>query len=113
VENKKMRKHSDIITVWPKGGIPDDFGNDTFLPPLHYYVRYEDRTTTFIDAQGNQVRGRATVHMEHDDFIMDLGDAVYYGKSTEPLPIHGSFWCKDRRRDKSLSGSRQVFRYVV
>ena len=112
-QNKKLRKYADVITVWPKNGEPDDFGNDTFGDPVQYYVRYEDRTSTFIDAQGNQSRGRATIHVEGEGHIMELGDAVVEGIYETSAPIQSAFWCKDRRRDKSISGNRQVFRYVV
>lgn len=116
MENKKSRKQSDIITVWKQDGNADDFGNPFYSAPVHYYVRYEDRTTTFIDSNGNQSRGRATLHVEMpagSEHIMSLNDKVVEGKVTSTVPPFDAFFCKDRRRDKNLSGSRVVFRYTV
>lgn len=109
--NKKTRKTPNLCTIWRRTGEPDAYGNQTYDTPVYAWTKYTDQQRLFINLDGIEERGRASVFCEQD--IMGMGDMVFNGYSESTTPILGSFSVKDRRAITNFSGKRTEHRYTV
>jgi|AntRauTorckE6833_2_1112554.scaffolds.fasta_scaffold40313_2 hypothetical protein len=109
--NKKTRRTPDVVTVWKQIGEPDAYGNLSYTTPVYAWVKYNDQQKLFVNLDGVEQRGRASIFCEKD--VMAIGDVAFFGESLESSPSKGSFTVKDRRSISSFSGGRTEFRYVI
>lgn len=109
--NKRTRKAPEVATIWKLSGEPDAYGNQSYEAPIYAWVKYNDQQRLFIDLDGHEKRGRATVFCEQD--IAKIGDVILNGVSEEITPVPGSFSVKDRRAISNFSGTRTEYRYTV
>ena len=105
-----MNKHPDDITYWKKGAI-DYMGQPVWDGPHTAKCRWEDEQRLYLTDNGREARGRSTIFLPEG--LLEIGDYVYEGVSTDAEPPTGSFEVKQPRKIKSLRGTRVEHRYIV
>ena len=105
-----INKHPDKITYWKSDGI-DYMGQPNWSGPYTVDCRWEDEQRLYISDTGKEEKGRSVIYLKAE--ILDIGDYVYNGVSSDLTPPTGSFEVKQPRRIKNLRGTRVEYRVIV
>ncbi len=99
-------------TYWAPGG-NDGFGGTIFGAPTPLKVRWEDRTTLFIDVDGKEVRSRARIYIK--DIDLELGGYIFLGtsSSTAPESVDTAYEIRDWRRTPNMRATEFERRVLI
>ena len=88
------------VTYWAPA-VPDGFGGRTFAVPVALKGRWEDRTTLFIDADGQEAVSRSRVYLSAD---VAINGYLFLGTSTvaDPTTLENTEMIKDFRKTPDL-----------
>ena len=91
------------ITYWAPGA-PTVTGGRSFATPVTLKGRWEERTTLFIDVDGQEKTSRGRIYLDSD---VETRGYLFLGVSTEadPTIVSGSQLIKDFRKIPNLSGN--------
>lgn len=84
--------------------VPDGFGGGTFPAPIEISCRWEERTQTYIDKDGNESQSAAVVYPDRE---LDQDGWLFLGSSAEadPHAVSGAFEIRGRRNMPSLDNA--------
>lgn len=105
-----INKHPDTITYWKNGGV-DYMGQPAWNGPHIDKVRWEDEQRLYLNDNGVEQRGRSVIYAAKD--ILEIGDYVFLGSSTNLSPPNGSWEVKQPRVVRNLRGTKTEHRYIV
>ncbi len=107
VQNSDMswitRNLRQTVTHWAKSGTRDSYGQSLWSAPVTLAARWEDKTETILNQEGEEVLSRSTVYLPSD---VEIGDYLLLGENTgiDPTTISGTFKVKDFRKIPQLRG---------
>ena len=87
------RKYKQDITYWAPSGGDDGYGKEILAIPVVFKGRWSDKQETFLNAHGEQVVSRATIHYPPNMTIIEggwLARGVYRPSDGNPKDIAGA-----------------------
>ena len=106
------RNLRQTATYWAPGG-NDGFGGTIFGVPTPLKVRWEDKTTLFVNTSGKEERARARIYIKDTD--ISLGGYIFLGTSTSTAPesVTGAFEVKDFRKTPNMRATEFERRVLI
>ena len=105
------RHFKDKVTVWTNSG-SDGFGGFTFLKPVLFKCRYEDRQALFITDTGEEKVSSAMVFLAEDVLIGDYVAEGDFTSATDPTSIRNAKTVRQVQKEtdlRSLNATRKLF----
>lgn len=99
-------------TYWAPGG-NDGFGGTIYGAPTPLKVRWEDKTTLFVDVDGKEARARARIYVKNTDVV--TAGYIFLGTSTSTAPesVAGAFEIRDYRKTPNLNATEFERRVLI
>lgn len=105
-----MLKATQEFTYWKKSGV-DIHGQPGWDGPHYFRGRFEVTQTVFLNVDGRETRGDATIYSEKTN--AQLGDVVFVGRSSSETPENTAREIRSYRAIPNLRGTRTEYRLIL